>query len=198
MKKILRHLQSSSKNLIQMEADTTPLLQKIAGGLPRPRPKINSSPISPSPSPSCTPAQDSMDVDNNQHDGEESAGCIGKVLFADAVQKSNQKDEATEEHHQAGRTFLSIEESSISVLNDLKDYEQFFDLDIDRGWNAECSLMIRTRSRIDAAKAVLQECDEKIKIIKILRFSCDLHVLRRHSREREVLVIHDTEEELYY
>jgi hypothetical protein len=139
-----------------------------------------------------------MDVDNNQHDGEESAGCIGKVLFADAVQKSNQKDEATEEHHQAGRTFLSIEESSISVLNDLKDYEQFFDLDIDRGWNAECSLMIRTRSRIDAAKAVLQECDEKIKIIKILRFSCDLHVLRRHSREREVLVIHDTEEELYY
>jgi len=191
MKKILRHLQSSSKNLIQMEADTTPLLQKIAGGLPRPRPKINSSPISPSPSPSCTPAQDSMDVDNNQHDGEESAGCIGKVLFADAVQKSNQKDEATEEHHQAGRTFLSIEESSISVLNDLKDYEQFFDLDIDRGWNAECtvlndlkdyeqffdldidrgwnaecSLMIRTRSRIGAAKAVLQECDEKIKIIK--------------------------------
>jgi hypothetical protein len=149
-----------------MEADTTPLLQKIAGGLSRPRPKINSSPISPSPSPSCTPAQDSMDVDNNQHDGEESAGCIGKVLFADAVQKSNQKDEATEEHHQAGRTFLSIEESSISVLNDLKDYEQFFDLDIDRGWNAECSLMIRTRSRIDAAKAVLQECDEMIKIIK--------------------------------
>jgi hypothetical protein len=155
MKKIFRHLQSSSKNLIQMEADTTPLLQKIAGGLP-----------SPSPSPSCTPAQDSMDVDNNQHDGEESAGCIGNVLFADAVQKSNQKDEATEEHHQAGKTFLSIEESSISVLNDLKDYEQFFDLDIDRGWNAECSLMIRTRSRIDAAKAVLQECDEMIKIIK--------------------------------
>ena len=58
--------------------------------------------------------------------------------------------------------------------------------------------MIRTRSRIGAAKAVLQECDEKIKIIKILRFSCDLHVLRRRSREREVLVIHDTEEELYY
>eukprot|EP00979_Chaetoceros_neogracilis_P006714 scaffold1373_cov151-Chaetoceros_neogracile.AAC.1 len=82
------------------------------------------------------------------------------------MERNYKKDKATEEDHQAGRTFSSIEESSISVLNDLKDYEQFFDPDIDRGWNAECSLMIRTRSRIDAAKAVLQECDEKIKIIK--------------------------------
>jgi len=135
MKKILRHLQSS-KSLMQMEAET-----KV---IDLPPPNINS------PNPSTSPAQN-IEMENKELGGEGRA-YVRKVLFLEDC------DEKARHEAMEDKGTLSMDD--ISVLVDLKDHGHFVNLDdIDQEWNAECSLLIRNRSRIDAAKAALQECD---------------------------------------
>lgn len=97
-----------------------------------------------------SPAQD-IDTDNEPVGIERAT--VRKVLFADHCEHEQTRHEAIKDQEKVKYG------DAASVLNDVKDYVE---TDIDEGWNADRTntLIIRTRSRIYAAEAILQEYEE--------------------------------------
>jgi len=108
------------------------------------------------PSPANARNSPAQDIDTDNEPGGIERAAVKKVLFTEKC-----------EHDQACHEAIKHQEKlksgdAASVLNDVKDYGNFVEIDIDRGWNADRTnnLIIRTRSRICAAEATLQEYEE--------------------------------------
>lgn len=102
-----------------------------------------------------SPAQDiDIDIDNDPVGIERAS--VRKVLFAEHCDHEQTRHEAIKDQEKVKSG------DAASILNDMKDYGHFVETDSDEGWNADRTntLLIRTRSRIYAAEATLQEYEE--------------------------------------